>query len=72
MASGASQLSGVSVDYILGIFNGTINPPFISPLDCIESLLLSYLYYLQHLNTVVLPQMETLVQPSPSEYENSV
>jgi hypothetical protein len=67
IASGVSELSGVNVDYIHGIFNGTINPPFIAPLDCIDSLLMSYFYYLQHLKTVLVPQVAALGQASPSK-----
>ncbi|CAG9797368.1 unnamed protein product [Chironomus riparius] len=48
-ATGISQLSGVNVDYIMGIFNGTVSSPFISPLDCIETELLSYITYAQNI-----------------------
>ncbi|KAL7040068.1 hypothetical protein ACKWTF_000248 [Chironomus riparius] len=65
MAIGTSQLSGISPDYIFGIFNGTINPPFVSPLDCIRFELLSFNTYVQNLTDNVIPEMKTHVIRSP-------
>ena len=64
---GTSQLSGVSTDYILGIFNGSVNPPFVPSLDCIRNELLSFNTYVQNLTENVIPELKSNVIPSPSK-----
>lgn len=67
MALGTSQFSGISSDYINGIFNGSISPPFIHPLSCIETELLAFHTYVQNLNESLIPELRTHVIPSPSK-----
>ena len=67
LAIGTSHFSGVDVDYILGIFNGTVNSPFTTPLDCIETELLSFQMFIQNITENVVPEMRTHVIPSPSK-----
>jgi hypothetical protein len=62
-ATGTSQLSGVNINYINGILNGTVSAPFISPLDCIEEYLQSYITYSQNISQNVIDPLEPL--PSP-------
>ena len=66
-AKGISQISGVDIDYILGIFNGTINEPFLEPLDCINTEIISYYSSVQNITTNLVPEWESLVQKSPSK-----
>ena len=66
-AKGVSQISGVNIDYILGIFNGTINPPFLEPLECIDDELVSFYSLLQNIETNLIPQWDALAQKSPSK-----
>jgi len=68
MASGTSQISGVNPDIILGIFNGSIHPPFQQPLDCIEAELMSFYLYIRNLTEIIIPDMESQVISSPSKY----
>ena len=62
-----SRMTGVNIDYILGIFTGTVNPPFLEPLDCIDIELMSYYLHKQNIETTLIPQLEALVQVSPSK-----
>ncbi|CAG9797219.1 unnamed protein product [Chironomus riparius] len=65
MALGTSQFSGISSDYIRGIFDGLISPPFVHPLSCIEDELLSFNLFVKNLTENVVPNLETQVIPSP-------
>jgi hypothetical protein len=67
MVSGTSHFSGVNPDYIRGIFDGSVNPPFVQPLNCIEPELLSFYSYVQNLTDIVVPELEGEVIPSPSK-----
>ena len=67
MAFGTSQFSGISSDYVRGIFNGTVNPPFAHPLDCVEAELLSFYSYVQNLTENVVPEKKAQVIPSSSK-----
>jgi hypothetical protein len=62
-----SLMTGADIDYIIGIFNGTVNPPFMHPLDCIESELLSFKLLRQNIAENSIPQLQNLVQKSPSK-----
>lgn len=71
MASGTSQLSGINSDYIRGIFNGSVSPPFPHPLSCIESELWSFRSYVRNLIEIVVPELRAQVIPSPSKFSKS-
>jgi hypothetical protein len=68
MATGVSHLSGISADYILRIFEGSLRPPFVYPLNCIEDELMSFYIYIHNITGVVLPELKALIIPSPSEF----
>lgn len=66
-ANGISQLSGVNVDYINGILNGTVSAPFVPPLDCIETELLSYITYSQNVFLNIILPLVSITQISPGK-----
>ena len=65
-AKGISEISGVNIDYMLGIFNGSISKPFLEPLGCISDEILSYYSLIQNYNTFLVPEWKSLVQKAPS------
>lgn len=67
LVKGTNQLTGVDANYVLGILNGTINPPFTSPLDCIEIELMSFYLLTRNISENSIPSLESLIQESPSK-----
>jgi len=67
LVKGTNQLTGVDANYVLGILNGTINPPFTSPLDCIASELMSFYSLTRNISENAIPSLETLIQQSPGK-----
>jgi hypothetical protein len=61
-----SQMTGVDYDYIFGIVFGSITPPFTSPVDCIETELLSFMEFVSSKNSL-LNDLHSQVTTSTSE-----
>ena len=67
LATGLNQLTGLNFWYIFDILIGNISPPFDSPLDCIESELLSFYLYTQNIAETIIPELESQNEESPSK-----
>lgn len=67
IAIGAARFSGKDANYIYGIINGTIRPPFQDPLDCIELELLSFVSFDRNIKEKVLPVLSAKEQVSTSK-----
>lgn len=67
IASGLSQFTGLSFEYIFDILIGNINPPFASPLSCIENELMSYYFFTQYIAENIIPVFESEAEESPSK-----
>ena len=68
MATELSQMSGSDISYIIDILSGAVSPPFTSPLDCIQSELLSYPEFVENITLNVIPRIEELAQESPGNF----
>lgn len=63
-ANATSSLSGVDSEIIFEILNGVINPPFVSPLDCVESYLIAMKNRIARLKNSFIPQLQILTVKS--------
>ena len=67
LATCVSQLTMVDIAYILEIINGNVSPPFVYPISCIESQLLTYNEYVKNISNNLIQSLESQAQPSPSK-----
>ncbi|CAG9801624.1 unnamed protein product [Chironomus riparius] len=71
LATRLSQFTGLNFEYIFDILIGLINPPFESPLDCIESELMSYYFFTQNIKENIIPIFKSQVEESPINSNSS-
>lgn len=66
LIDGTIQITGANYDQVYGILIGYINAPFASPLDCIQTELLSFIQFIQDKDSIF-PGLQSQVIPSTSE-----
>lgn len=63
-ANAISSLSGVDPEYISNILNGTVNPPFTPPLDCVASALMAMQNRISSLRNSFVQQIQLMATSS--------